>query len=192
MQAAPALIGAALALGTAAAILGLAWPRLFRLTGVRPSTLWIAAGLAIALAALAPVGGWSLLPAGAVLVFLALTDLRRYSLPMIGLAILAMAVGLDLARTPPTAGERLLAGGAALVAFLAIRHFSGKPPKLGAGDVVLAAMAAALIGWRLAPVAFALAALAPLALQRVTGRAGPAPFGFWLALATLPAAFLAG
>lgn len=191
MQAAAALSAAALALGTLGALLGLSWPGWPRVAGARPSTLWIAAGLVVAFAACAPFGRWSLLPAGAVLIFLALTDLRRFSLPTIGLTLLGMAVGLDLAQHPLTAWHRLLTGAVALFAFLALRRLSGKPPKLGFGDVLLAGLAAALIDWRLAPLAFALAALAPLALQRLTGRSGPVPFGFWLALATLPAAVFA-
>jgi prepilin signal peptidase PulO-like enzyme (type II secretory pathway) len=191
VQAAATLIAAGLCLGGLAAALGLSWPARPKLTGARPATLWIAAGLVVALAALAPFGRWSLLPAGAVLVFLALTDLRRFSLPTFGLTVLGIALALDLNQDPSMAWERLLTGAVALFAFLAIRHVSGRPPKLGAGDVLLAGLAAALIGWRLAPLAFALAALAPLALQRLTRRGGPTPFGFWLALAALPAAFLA-
>lgn len=192
MQAAAALSAAALALGALGAVLGLSWPGWPRLTGARPSSLWVAAGLVVAFAALAPFGRWSLLPAGAVLIFLALTDLRRFSLPAIGLTLLGLAVGLDLALHPLTAWHRLLAGAIALFTFLALRHLSGKPPKLGFGDVLLAGLAAALIDWRLAPVSFALAALGPLALQRLTGRSGPVPFGFWLSLATLLVAGMGG
>jgi prepilin signal peptidase PulO-like enzyme (type II secretory pathway) len=191
LQAAATLTAAALALGTLAAAFGLSWPAWPTLKGARPATLWVAGGLVIVLTVLAPFGRWSLLPAGAALVFLALTDLRRFSLPWIGLTLFGMALGLDLAQHPNTAWERLLTGAVALLAFLSLRQLSGKPPKLGAGDVLLAALAAALIGWRLAPLAFALAALSPLALQGLTGRRGPVPFGFWLSLATLPAAFLA-
>ncbi len=191
MQTAAALIATGLALGGVAASFGLAWPAWPRLAGSKPSTLWIAAGLVLAFAALAPFGRWSLLPAGAALVFLALTDLRRFSLPWAGLTALAMALALDLSLHIDRAPERLLTAAAALLFFVAVRHWSGKPAKLGAGDVLLAGLAAALTGWRLAPLALALAALAPLALQQLAGRAGPVPFGFWLALAALPASFLA-
>ncbi|RYF89089.1 MAG: hypothetical protein EON95_19360 [Caulobacteraceae bacterium] len=184
----PVLAIAALALGSLAAIFGLSWPARPRLTGTRRRTLWIAVALVVAFAVLTAFGRWSLLPAGAVLIFLALTDLRRFSLPLTGLALLGLAVALDLALHPQTAWHRLLTGGVALLAFLALRQLSGKPAKLGFGDVLLAGLAAGLIGWRLAPLAFALAALAPLALQRLTGRAGPVPFGFWLSFATLIAA----
>ncbi|MDO9337711.1 MAG: prepilin peptidase [Caulobacter sp.] len=181
----PVLAIAALALGSLAAIFGLSWPARPRLTGTRRRTLWIAVALVVAFAVLMAFGRWSLLPAGAVLIFLALTDLRRFSLPLPGLALLGLAVALDLALHPLAAWHRLLTGAAVLLAFLALRQLSGKPPRLGFGDVLLAGLAATLIGWRLAPLAFALAALAPLALQRLTGRTGPVPFGFWLSLATL-------
>ena len=187
MQAAAALIAAALALGVLAAALGLAWPGR-NPGGAKASTLWIAAALIIAFAVLAPFSRWSLLPAGAILIFLALTDLRRFSLPIAGLSLLGVAVTLDVLAHPMTAWHRLLVGAITLFAFLALRQLSGKPPRLGFGDVVLAGLAAILIDWRLAPLAFALAAFVPLALQRLTGRAGPVPFGFWLALATLVAA----
>lgn len=188
MQAAPTLIAAALALGGAAALFGLAWPAWPRPTGARPAFLWTALGLVLIYAALAPLGRWSLLPAGAVLIFLALADLRRFSLPTIGLVVLALAAALDLALQPQTAGPRLLTGAAAFLAFLALRQFTGSPPKLGMGDVLLAGLAALLIDWPLVPLAFALAALAPLVLQRLTRRTGPVPFGFWLSAATLIAA----
>ncbi|WGM40234.1 prepilin peptidase [Caulobacter sp. NIBR1757] len=178
---------AALILGGLAAVLGLAWPS-WKPAGARAPTLWMAAALVVLFTVLASFSRWSLLPAGAILIFLALTDLRRFSLPTAGLALLGIAIALDLLQHPLTAWPRLLTGAIALIAFLALRHFSGKPPRLGFGDVVLAGLAAMLIDWRLAPLAFALAALAPLALQRLTGRAGPVPFGFWLALATLIAA----
>jgi hypothetical protein len=189
LQTAAALIPVALALGALAAVFGLGWPGQ-RPGRARTSTYWIAAALVALFAILAPMGRWSLLPAGAILIFLAITDLRRFSLPIAGLNLLGVAVALDLAQDPMTAWHRLLAGTVALTAFLALRQLSGKPPRLGFGDVVLAGLAAILIDWRLAPLAFALAALAPLALQRLTGRAGPVPFGFWLCLATLIAAVL--
>lgn len=190
MQAVAALIAfplflAALALGGLAAVLGLSWPARPRLSGARPRTLWIAAGLVLAFAAGAAFTRWSLLPAGAVLVYLALTDLRRFSLPWAGLAALALAVGLDIALHPETARERLSVGGVTGLFLFSIRHWSGKPPKLGLGDVLLVGFAAALVGWRVAVPMLALAALAPLLLQRRQRREGPVPLGFWLSLATL-------
>lgn len=190
MQAAASLIAAALALGALAAALGLAWPAWPRLTGARSRALWVAAGLVLAFAALAPFGRWSLLPAGAALIYLALTDLRRFSLPWAGLAALALAVGLDIALHLDTARERLFVGVVTGLLLFSIRHWSGKPPKLGFGDVLLAGMAAALVGWRGAMVMLALAAFAPLLLQSLQRRQGPVPFGFWLSLAALPFAFL--
>ncbi len=190
MQATAALIGTALALGSLAAALGLAWPAWPKLSGARPSTLWIAAGLVLAFAALASFGRWSLLPAGAALIYLALTDLRRFSLPWSGLLALAVAVGVDVALSPETARERLSVGVVAGIFLFSLREWSGKPPKLGLGDVLLAGMAAALVGWRVAVVMLALAAFAPLLLQRLTGRSGPVPFGFWLCLTTLVAGFV--
>ena len=192
MQTTTALIAAALALGVIAAALGLAWPAWPKPGGAKASTLWIAAGLVIAFAALAPFGRWSLLPAGAALIYLALTDLRRFSLPWAGLAALALAVALDIGLHPQTVRERLLTGVIAGAALLALRDWTGKPPRLGVGDALLAGLTATLVGWRLAPLMMALAALAPLLLQMVLRRKGPVPFGFWLALAALPAAFLIG
>ncbi|MDB5469153.1 MAG: hypothetical protein JWR84_713 [Caulobacter sp.] len=191
MQTTPALIAAALALGVPAAALGLAWPAWPKLAGAKPTTLWIAAGLVIAFAALAPFGRWSLLPAGAALIFLALTDLRRFSLPWPGLAALALALALDVALHPETAKERLLVGFISGVLLHSLRRWSGTPPKLGEGDAVLAGLAAALTGWRLAALMLSLAAFAPLLLQLVLRRKGPIPFGFWLSLAALPAIYLA-
>ena len=190
MQAAAALIGTALALGSLAAALGLAWPAWPKLSGARPSTLWIAAGLVLAFAALAAFGRWSLLPAGAALIYLALTDLRRFSLPWAGLVTLAVAVGMDIALSPDTARERLSVGVVTGIFLFSLREWSGKPPKLGLGDVLLAGLAAALVGWRVAVVMLALSAFAPLLLQRLTGRSGPVPFGFWLCLTTLVAGFV--
>ena len=195
MQAAAALIdprlsaGAlalgGLALGGLAAVLGLAWPAWPTLRGARPRFLWIAAGLVLVFAAGAAFGRWSLLPAGAALIYLALTDLRRFSLPWAGLAALALAVGLDIALHPETARERVGVGVVTGLYLFSIRHWSGKPPKLGLGDVLLAGFAAALVGWRVAVLMLALAAFAPLLLQRLQRREGPVPFGFWLSLTTL-------
>lgn len=187
MQAAAALTLAAAGLGALAAALGLAWPAWPKLSGARTSTLWIAAGLVLAFAALASFGRWSLLPAGAALIYLALTDLRRFSLPWAGLLALAVAVGVDIALSPDTARERLSVGVVTGIFLFSLREWSGKPPKLGLGDVLLAGMAAALVGWRVAVVMLAVAAFAPLLLQRLTGRSGPVPFGFWLCLVTLVA-----
>lgn len=191
MQTAAILIAAALALGALAAALGLAWPAWPKLTGARSRALWVAVGLVLTFAALAAFGRWSLLPAGAALIYLALTDLRRFSLPWAGLAALALAVGLDIALHPAAARERLGVGVVTGLFLFSIRHWSGKPPKLGFGDVLLAAMAAALVGWRVAAVMLALAAFAPLVMQRLQRREGPVPFGFWLSLTALPFAFLA-
>jgi prepilin signal peptidase PulO-like enzyme (type II secretory pathway) len=183
----PRLPLAALALGGAAAGLGLAWPGRPKLTGARPHSLWTAAGLVLVFAAVAPLGRWSLLPAGAALIYLALTDLRRFSLPWAGLLALALAASLDIALHPETAAERLSVGVVTGLFLFSIRHWSGKPPKLGLGDVLLAGLAAALVGWRVAAPMLALAAFAPLMLQRLQRREGPVPFGFWLSLAALPA-----
>jgi prepilin signal peptidase PulO-like enzyme (type II secretory pathway) len=106
------------------------------------------------------------------------------------LLALAVAVGVDVALSPETARERLSVGVVAGIFLFSLREWSGKPPKLGLGDVLLAGMAAALVGWRVAAVMLALAAFAPLLLQRLTGRSGPVPFGFWLCLTTLVAGFV--
>lgn len=180
-----------MALGGVAAVLGLAWPAWPRLTGARSRAFWVATALVLVFAALAPFGRWSLLPAGAALVYLALTDLRRFSLPWLGLTLLGAAIALDIALSPHDAWPRLATGAVVLLAALTLRQLSGSQPRLGFGDVVLAALAAALLDWRLTPLVFALAALAPLTLQRLSGRSGPVPFGFWLCLATLIAAPLA-
>lgn len=189
MQTAAALIVTALGLGAPAAVLGLSWPA-WRLSGAKPSTLWVAAGLVLLLAALAPFGRWSLLPVGAALIYLALTDLRRFSLPWPGLLILAATVALDLALQPQSVVERLTTGLVTALLLFSLRHWSGKPPKLGFGDVILAGLVATLVGWRFAAPMLAVAALAPLLIQRVQRREGPVPFGFWIAVTALPFAAL--
>lgn len=190
MQTAAALIAGASALGALAAVLGLSWPAWPKLSGARPLTLWIAVGLVLAMAVLAPFGRWSLLPPGAALIYLALTDLRRFSLPWAGLVALAVTVGFDLALHPQSARERLMVGVVTGLGLFSIRDWSGKPPRLGLGDVLLAGLAAALVGWRVAVLMLALAAFAPLLVQRLQRREGPAPLGFWIAATALPFAFL--
>lgn len=125
---------------------------------------------------------------GAALAYAGLVDLRRFTIPLPGLLALAGLLAADL-RLTGEAGPRLVAGLAAGLAFELLRRLS-RGGGMGAGDPPLAALAAALVGWRMAAAVIAAAALAPLALQALTRRRGPVPFGFWLCLAVAAALVL--
>ena len=122
---------------------------------------------------------------GLTLTYIALVDLRRFSIPMWGLALLALEAAAVVVVSP---GERLarLATGAALALVLeALRRFwrRGERPGLGAGDVILAGLLGVLVNWRLAAPMVCVATVSPLALQYIRGKSGPTPLGFWLNLA---------
>jgi leader peptidase (prepilin peptidase) / N-methyltransferase len=145
----------------------------------------LAGGLAAAAAAQPLVGAW-IFAVALTLTYIALVDLRRFSIPAWGLGVLALEVALALAAEPAMDDKlaRLAAGAALGLGFETLRRLvrRGGRPGLGVGDVLLAGLFGALVGWRLAAPMACLAALAPLAIQRISRRSGPVPFGFWLSL----------
>ncbi len=190
MSHALAAVLAGLLAGLLGGLFAARWPRLptpatLKLAAPRILALGAGFGLVSGLAVLAhPLDYW-LIPAGAVLAYLGLTDLRRFSIPLPGLALLALLAAIDLWQ----GGERLerLATGIVIALVLETLRRLGRRQGLGAGDVVLAGLLGVLVNWRLASAMIAAAALAPLAIQAVSRRRGPTPFGFWLSLAGLAA-----
>ena len=86
---------------------------------------------------------------GLTLIYIALVDLRRFSIPAWGLAALALETTIALVVSP---GERLarLATGAALALLLEVlRRFwrRGGRPGLGEGDVILVGLLGVLVSW---------------------------------------------
>ncbi len=150
-----------------------------------------AAGLVAGVAAIlapslgAAVWGYAL---GMTLAYVALVDLRRFSIPTWGLAALALEAALAVA-AQPQAEEKLarLATGAVLaLVFEVLRRLVRRDgrPGLGEGDVMLAGVLGVLVNWRLAAPMVCAAAVAPLAIQLARRRFGPAPLGFWLSIST--------
>jgi leader peptidase (prepilin peptidase)/N-methyltransferase len=146
-----------------------------------------AAGLACGVAALlAPslaVAAW-LYAVGITLAYVALVDLRRFSIPTWGLVALA-AEALVAVIAEPRMEERLarLATGAVLaLVFELLRRLvrRGGRAGLGEGDVMLAGILGVLVNWRFAAPMVLVAALAPLAIQIARRRFGPTPLGLWL------------
>jgi leader peptidase (prepilin peptidase)/N-methyltransferase len=137
------------------------------------------------------VAGGLLLLAGAILAYIALVDLRRFTIPLAGLISLAGVIGLDLLRAGSIfqAMQRLATGAVLALVLETLRRFSRRDGRaaMGSGDVMLAGLLGVLVGWRAAPLLLAFAALAPLLIQMISRRRGPTPFGFWLALFALPA-----
>jgi leader peptidase (prepilin peptidase) / N-methyltransferase len=145
------------------------------------------AGVAAALQPNPLTGAWTF-ALGLALAYVALVDLRRFSIPWWGLAALALELSLALA-TDATVGAklaRLATGGALALAFEALRRLFGRGGRagLGVGDVMLAGLLGGLVDWRLAAPMVSLAALAPLAIQYVRRKRGAVPFGFWLSVST--------
>jgi len=148
----------------------------------------LAGGFAAAAAAAQPlVGGW-IFAVALTLTYVALVDLRRFSIPVWGLVALAVEAALAVAAEPTIEARlsRLATGGVLALAFETLRRLvrRGGRPGLGAGDVMLAGLLGVLVNWRLAAPMVAVAALAPLAIQSIRRTLGPVPFGFWLSLAT--------
>jgi leader peptidase (prepilin peptidase)/N-methyltransferase len=153
-----------------------------------------AAGLAIGVAAACAtsftVQAW-IFAVGLTLTYIALVDLRRFSIPAWGLAALGVEVAITIAAEPSMAHRlaRLAGGGALALGLETLRRFGGRGrggkgrAGLGAGDVMLAGLLGALVGWRLAAPVVSLAALAPLAMQWLRRRSGPVAFGLWLNIA---------
>jgi leader peptidase (prepilin peptidase)/N-methyltransferase len=147
----------------------------------------LASGLAAALSADPIVAAWAF-ALGLTLTYIALVDLRRFSVPAWGLAALALEAAAAVASEPTLSAKlaRLAAGGALALALEALRRFvrRGGRSGLGGGDVLLAGLLGALVGWRLAAPMISIAALVPLAIQYTTRKSGPTPFGLWLSVST--------
>jgi leader peptidase (prepilin peptidase)/N-methyltransferase len=143
----------------------------------------LATGLAAATAVRLPDQAWTF-ALGLTLGYIALVDLRRFSIPIAGLFALAAEVALALLVQPSTEERfaRLATGAALVLALELLRRVAtrGVRPGLGGGDVLLSGLLGALVGWRFAAPMVALAALAPLAIQAIGRRRGPTPFGAWL------------
>jgi leader peptidase (prepilin peptidase)/N-methyltransferase len=123
---------------------------------------------------------------GLTLTYIALVDLRRFSIPLGGLAALALEAGLAIAAAPSAEARlaRLATGAVLALALEALRRFAwrGGRAGLGGGDVMLAGLLGTLVSWRLAAPMVCVATLAPLTVQLVNRKSGPVPLGFWLSL----------
>lgn len=149
-----------------------------------------AAGLAagVVAAVLAPslvVAAWGY-AVGMTLAYIALVDLRRFSIPMWGLGALALLAGAALVAEPTMAARlaRLATGAILALIFELLRRLVRRDGRagLGEGDVSLAGVLGVLVNWRLAAPMIAAAALAPLAIQLARRKVGPTPFGLWLSI----------
>jgi leader peptidase (prepilin peptidase)/N-methyltransferase len=151
-----------------------------------------AAGLAVGAAAAfvapglaAALWGWAV---GMALIYVGLVDLRRFSIPMWGLAALALAAAASLVAEPRMEDRlaRLATGAVLALVFELLRRLMGRGGRAGVGDgdVMLAGVLGVLVNWRLAAPMIAAAALAPLAIQLARRRIGPTPLGFWLSIST--------
>jgi leader peptidase (prepilin peptidase)/N-methyltransferase len=133
----------------------------------------------------AAIWGYAL---GMTLAYVALVDLRRFSIPAWGVAALALEAGVAVAAEPQTDEKlaRLATGAVMALVFEVLRRFvrRGGRPGLGEGDVMLAGVLGVLVNWRLAAPMVCLAALAPLAIQLARRKFGPTPLGFWLSIST--------
>ena len=146
----------------------------------------LVSGVAAAAASQPLIQAW-IFAVGLTLTYIALVDLRRFSIPAWGLAALGLEAALAVAVTPSTEERlaRLSAGGVLALALETLRRFSrrGARAGLGGGDVMLAGLLGTLVSWRLAAPMVGLAALAPLAVQLVNRKSGPVALGFWLSIA---------
>jgi leader peptidase (prepilin peptidase)/N-methyltransferase len=155
-----------------------------------------AAGLAAGVAALfAPslaAAIW-LYAALMTLAYVALVDLRRFSIPTWGLAALATLAVVAVIAEPRMDDKlaRLATGAVLALVFELLRRLvrRGGRAGLGEGDVMLAGILGVLVNWRLAAPMVFVAALAPLAIQLARRKFGPTPLGLWLSIST--AIFLA-
>jgi len=145
----------------------------------------LASGVAAAAATPPLVQAW-IFAVGLTLTYIALVDLRRFSIPAWGLVALGLEAGLAVAATPTTEGRlaRLATGAALALALETLRRFArrGARAGLGGGDVMLAGLLGILVSWRLAAPTVGLAALAPLGVQLVNRKMGPVALGFWLSI----------
>jgi prepilin signal peptidase PulO-like enzyme (type II secretory pathway) len=140
-------------------------------------------GLAAVLAPTPLAAAW-VFALGLTLTYIALVDLRRFSIPVPGLMMLGLLLIARVA-IDGQAGEiapRLATAAVLALAFAALRRLASRGGRagLGGGDIVLAAVLGALVNWRLASVMVSLAAAIPLLVQYTRRQFGPTPFGFWL------------
>jgi leader peptidase (prepilin peptidase)/N-methyltransferase len=146
----------------------------------------LASGIAAAAASQPLVQAW-IFAVGLTLTYIALVDLRRFSIPAWGLAALGLEAAMAVAATPTTEGRlaRLATGAVLALALETLRRFvrRGARAGLGGGDVMLAGLLGILVSWRLAAPMVGFAALAPLAVQLVNRKSGPVALGFWLSIA---------
>ena len=122
------------------------------------------------------------------LAYVALVDLRRFSIPTWGVAALALEAVVAVAAEPQVDQKlaRLATGAVLALTFEVLRRLvrRGGRAGLGEGDVLLAGVLGVLANWRLAAPVVCLAALAPLVIQLARRRFGPTPLGFWLSIST--------
>jgi leader peptidase (prepilin peptidase)/N-methyltransferase len=148
-----------------------------------------AAGLAIGVAQLfAPSLGaavW-LYAVAMTLAYVALVDLRRFSIPTWGLVALAIEAVIAVIAEPRMEEKlaRLATGAVLALVFELLRRLvrRGGRAGLGEGDVMLAGILGLLVNWRLAAPMVFVAALAPLAIQLARQKFGPTPLGLWLSI----------
>ncbi len=130
--------------------------------------------------------------AGFTMIHVGLVDLRRFSIDLRGLAVLFALMLADAAwrGSWPAALSRLATGavlGSVFAALAQVRRDPGGRRGMGDGDALLAGVVGTLVGWRLAAPTVAAAAIAPLLIQLISRRRGPAPLGLWLCAAATPA-----
>jgi leader peptidase (prepilin peptidase)/N-methyltransferase len=146
----------------------------------------LASGIAAAAASQPLVLAWTF-AVGLTLTYIALVDLRRFSIPTWGLVALGLEAAMAVVVTPTTEGRmaRLATGAALALALETLRRFASRGARagLGGGDVMLAGLLGILVSWRFAAPMVGLAALAPLAVQLVNRKSGPVALGFWLSIA---------
>ena len=147
----------------------------------------LAAGAAAVLIPSLPAAIWGYV-LGMTLAYVALVDLRRFSIPTWGVVALALEAGVAVAAEPQTDAKlaRLATGAVLALVFELLRRLvrRGGRPGLGEGDVMLAGVLGVLVSWRLAAPVVCLAALAPLGIQLARRKFGPTPLGFWLSISS--------
>jgi leader peptidase (prepilin peptidase)/N-methyltransferase len=151
----------------------------------------LATGIAAACAGQPAEQAW-IFALGLTLTYIALVDLRRFSIPAWGLAVLGLEVAVAIVAEPTANARlaRLATGGVLALAFETLRRFGARSGRarsgragLGGGDVMLGGLLGALVGWRLAAPVVSAAALAPLLVQWLKRKSGPVAFGLWLNIA---------
>lgn len=161
------------------------------------------AAILVAVLCMATFPGWGVLPPvilGWWLLTIAAIDARHLlipdalALPLAPLGIVLAIVGVPSWFVGWVLAEQVMGACLGFLTFLAVRtgyrRFRGREG-MGLGDVKFAAVAGALLGWRLLPAMILLAALAALGwvlLRTVMGRPvrpdQPVPFGTFMAVST--------